>query len=75
MFPAGKGGRCVGLTNLPPSCAECLEIWEPQPPGTLRAYLGLYRDCFTFTYYCSTCFGYHYHPSSRAQNNCNYSIW
>ena len=32
-----KGGRCVGLTTLPPSCADCLEIWEPQPPGTLRA--------------------------------------
>jgi len=31
-----KGGRCVGLTTLPPSCVECLEIWEPQPPGTLR---------------------------------------
>jgi hypothetical protein len=24
---------------------------------------------------CSTCFGYHCHPSSGAQNNCNYSIW
>ena len=24
---------------------------------------------------CSTCFGYHYHPSSGAQINCNYSIW
>jgi hypothetical protein len=24
---------------------------------------------------CSTCFGYHYHPSSGAQNNCNYRIW
>jgi hypothetical protein len=32
----GKGGRCVGLTNLPPSCAECLEIWDPQTPGILR---------------------------------------
>jgi hypothetical protein len=21
---------------------------------------------------CSTCFGRHYHPSSGAQNNCNY---
>ena len=30
----GKGGRCVGLTNVPPSCVDCLEIWEPQPPGT-----------------------------------------
>jgi hypothetical protein len=29
----GKGGRCVGLTTLQPSCADCLEIWEPQPPG------------------------------------------
>jgi len=24
---------------------------------------------------CSACFGYHYHPSSGTQNNCNYSIW
>ena len=22
-----KGGRCVGLTTLPPSCANCLETW------------------------------------------------
>jgi hypothetical protein len=47
-FLGSKGGRCVGLTTLPPSCAECLEIWEPQTPGTLRAFPGLYRDCFTF---------------------------
>ena len=33
--------RGVGLTSLPPSCADCLEIWEPQPPGTLRACPGL----------------------------------
>jgi hypothetical protein len=26
-FLGGKGGRCVGLTTLPPSCADCLEIW------------------------------------------------
>ena len=36
-----KGGRCVGLTTLPRSCAECLDIWEPKPPGTLRAWKGL----------------------------------
>ena len=24
-----KSGRCVGLTNVPPPCAECLETWEP----------------------------------------------
>ena len=37
----GKGGRCVGLTTLPLPCADGLEIWEPQPPGTLRASSGL----------------------------------
>jgi hypothetical protein len=45
-----KGGRCVGLTTLPPSGADCLKICEPQPPGTLRACPGLYGDCFTLLY-------------------------
>jgi len=40
-FLGGKGGRCVGLTTLPLSGADCLEIWEPQPPGTLRTCPGL----------------------------------
>jgi hypothetical protein len=44
----GKGGRCVGLITLSPSCTDCLEIWEPQPCVTLRACPGLYRDGFTF---------------------------
>jgi hypothetical protein len=35
-FLGSKGGRCVGLTTLRPSCEDCLEIWEPQPPGALR---------------------------------------
>ena len=40
----GKGGRCVGLTTLPPSCADCLEIlgastsWSPK--GSSRSVLG-----------------------------------
>jgi hypothetical protein len=42
-----KGGRCVRLTTLPPSRAECHEIWEPKPPGTLWATTGLLRDSFT----------------------------
>jgi len=46
-----KGGRCVRLTTLPPSFAECLVIWEPQPPGMLRACPGLKWDCITF-YLC-----------------------
>jgi hypothetical protein len=41
----GKVGRCVGLTTLPHACADCLEIWEPQPTGALRVCPGLYMDC------------------------------
>ena len=40
-FLGGKGGRHVWLMTLPPSSANRLEIWEPQPPGTLRACPGL----------------------------------
>ena len=29
----GKGGECVGLKTLPSSCADCLQMWESQPPG------------------------------------------
>ena len=50
--PGGKGGRCVILTTLPPSCAICLEILEPQPPGTLqglsRPVMGLVYTFFLF---------------------------
>ena len=34
-FLGSKCGRCVRLTTVPQSCADCLEIWEPQPPDTL----------------------------------------
>jgi len=30
-----KGGRCVGPTTVPPSCADCPKIWKPQRHGTL----------------------------------------
>ena len=46
-LPGGKGGRCIGLTTLPPSRAECCEIWEAQHPGPLWTWIGQYRDCFT----------------------------
>jgi hypothetical protein len=39
-IPGGNGGRCVMLAS-PPSRAECHEIWEPKPPGTLWATPGL----------------------------------
>jgi hypothetical protein len=40
-FLGSKGGRCVRLTTLPPSYANCLEVlgtstsWNPQGPSTL----------------------------------------
>ena len=37
----------MGLTSLlPPAHANCIEIWEPQPTATLRAFPFLYSDCF-----------------------------
>jgi hypothetical protein len=41
-FLGVKGAWCVGLSNVPPSCANCIEIWELQPPGSLRACNRLY---------------------------------
>ena len=38
IFWGSKGGRGIRLKTLPPSCADYLEIWEPQSSGTLRAY-------------------------------------
>ena len=35
------------LTILLPSCIDCLETWDPQPPGTLMACPSLHRVCFT----------------------------
>jgi hypothetical protein len=34
IISEGKEGRCLGLTTLPPSCPDLLEIWEHQIPGT-----------------------------------------
>jgi hypothetical protein len=45
MFHGGEGGRCIGLTTLPLSRADCLEIlgasnsWDPQ--GLSRPVMGL----------------------------------
>jgi len=47
IFLGGKDSRRRGLTTLPPSCGDCLEIWKPQPVGTLRTCPVLHRDCFT----------------------------
>ena len=42
-FPVGKLEffiHLIGLTTLPPSCAQCYESWEFQHPGTIRAIHG-----------------------------------
>jgi len=49
-FLGSKGGWCVGLTTLPPTCADCLEIWKSQPPGILTACRGLYKYGFICTF-------------------------
>jgi len=36
IIPGGKSGRCVELTTLRTFGGHCLEVWKPQPLGTLR---------------------------------------
>jgi len=48
--PQGKGGRFLGMTTLALSCADCHELWESQPAGSLRVCPGLHSNCFTFTF-------------------------
>jgi hypothetical protein len=50
MITRGIEGLCIQLTVLPLSCADCHEIWKPQPPVILRACPGLCKDCCTFTF-------------------------
>jgi hypothetical protein len=50
-FLGTKGGRCVRLKTLQPSCADCLGTWEPHSPGTLSACPDLYRESFTYGYF------------------------
>jgi hypothetical protein len=48
--PGSKRGHCIRLTNLVLSCADFLELYEPQNPGTLRAYRDMFRDSLTYIY-------------------------
>ena len=43
-----EGGGYAGLTKLPLSCAGCHEMWELQPPGTLRACPGIALLCLLY---------------------------
>jgi len=60
IFPGGKGGRCVELTTLPPSCIDCLEIWgllELSGPAqaSIRIALEEYEQCHTTNFCVFTC--------------------
>jgi len=68
-FLGGEGGRCVGLTTLTPSCAQCHEICEPELPGTLRACPGLYMESFTFTCYMLKTTEIYYSTNGATQIN------
>ena len=44
IYPGGKGGRCVGLTTLPPSCADFLKSGNLnllEPSGPVQACNGI----------------------------------
>jgi len=54
VFPGGKGGRCVRLTTLPPSCAVVmksgnLDFLEPS------GHLGPVRGLIYLNLYCTFC--------------------
>jgi hypothetical protein len=51
-FVLGKGGRCVALTLLPPSCADCHAVWEPQLLE-LRAVQGLLYRLIVNSVHCA----------------------
>jgi hypothetical protein len=44
-FPGSKGGQCVGLTIVPPSSANCLELSGPVQASTGVALLKFCTAC------------------------------
>jgi hypothetical protein len=73
-FLVGKGGRCVGLTTLPPSCADCLEMRETQPPENLRACPGPVMGLLYFTFTILATFRTLNTRSIRKQSQLRYTI-
>jgi hypothetical protein len=43
------GSQCTEFTTLPPSCADFLEIWEPEHPGTVQTCLGVKLNSLTIS--------------------------
>jgi hypothetical protein len=61
---AGKGGRCVGMTTLPLSCADC-QFREPQPPGAL----GLLYLYLFLSYCCGDCLDTRLEGNAKTPSN------
>jgi hypothetical protein len=49
------GVKTAGAKTLSLSCSDCLEMWEPQTAGPLRACPGLYKDSFIAIYKVDIC--------------------
>ena len=73
-FLEGKSGRCEGLTTLPPSCAVCLEIWEPQPSGGLRVSPGRLQGLL-YLYFILFYFAWLWSQKRQKYIGENYYIW
>ena len=74
IFSWSKGGRCVELTTLPPSCADCLKIVEAStswnPRGLRRPVQGQLYLYFPQTIPLLSAlklFDAHFHVSKRAR--------
>jgi hypothetical protein len=61
----------LGLKTIPPSFADCLEIWVPQFPGTRRECNRLARGLlYLFLYYYY--YYYHHHHRRRRRRHHHY---
>ena len=72
-IPAVKGGRCVRLTTLPPSCAECLVIWSLNRPETSvphRPVIGVALASFFYHVYSVCQFDIRLHSMTRGFMQC-----
>ena len=59
-FLEGKGSRCMGLTILPCSCANCLESGSVnllEPSGFVQACTGIYFSFLFLLYIYTYCLG------------------
>ena len=71
-YLVGKDGQCIGLI-LPPSCADFLEIWVLQTPGTLRVCTGIafYVETCSHIISVSRCLWFGFNWPMNFQRSCN----